>query len=363
MNKKEYTILKKRFGCDFVVQLPKGRRGRPISVLQITDPQIIDSSQMRRPDRLSESAAKAWAPENFDRQCGNHIRSLIEQTKPDLIFITGDIVYGEFDDNGTALKWLCELMDSFAVPWAPVFGNHDNESRMGVDYQCGLFESAKYCLFERGNVTGNGNYTVGVAIGNDLVRVIHLLDSNGCTHSEDEAVMKNKGIYEDQFELVRKNTNEIRRSTSKFVPAFLAFHIPHHLFYVAERKKGYIAPDRFYYTIGVDVPAKDGDFGFKHDSCDAFETKTDMAKFCQENSIEAIFIGHHHNTATVINYEGLKLVFGLKTGQYDSYIPGNIGGTLITLLNEEYSVTNVSSCCPYGPVPHGEMRYEGFFQE
>ena len=175
--------------------------------------------------------------------------------------------------------------------------------------------------------------------------------------------MKEKGIKEDQFELVRKKREDIHRFTCKAVPAFLAFHIPHRVFYEAERKKGYIAPDRFYYTIGVDVVAKDDDFGFKQDSCDAFETDTDMVKFCKENDIEAIFIGHHHNTATVINYEGLKLVFGLKTGQYDSYIPGNIGGTLITLRDDEYSITNVSSCCPYGPVPHGEMRYEGFFQE
>ena len=29
----------------------------------------------------------------------------------------------------------------------------------------------------------------------------------------------------------------------------------------------------------------------------------------------------------------------------------------------EYTVSNVSSCCPYGPVPRGESRYRGFFQE
>jgi hypothetical protein len=175
--------------------------------------------------------------------------------------------------------------------------------------------------------------------------------------------MKEKGIFPDQFELVRKNTEAIRKSAGHDVPAFLAFHIPHYIFYEAERKKGYIAPDRFYYVIGVDVPALDGDFGFKHDSCDAFETETDMLSFCKENNVEAIFIGHHHNTATVINYEGIKLVFGLKTGQYDSYIPGNIGGTLINLLGSEYTVTNDSSCCPYRPVPREQKKYKEFFED
>ena len=88
-----------------------------------------------------------------------------------------------------------------------------------------------------------------------------------------------------------------------------------------------------------------------------------LGDFAERNFIDGIFIGHHHNTATVISYKGLKLVFGLKTGQYDSYIPGNIGGTLITLWSNEYTVLNVSSCCPYGPVPVGELRYKGFFRE
>jgi hypothetical protein len=369
MDKKDYSILEKAFGCDFVVKLPQKRSTGQVRILQITDPQMIDMSQIddgpsaTNNDDVWESRKKAWAPENFDRQCGNHIRSLIAQTDPDFIFITGDVVYGRYDNNGSALKWLSDLMDSFCIPWSPVFGNHDNEAKVGVDYQCGIFEESEYCLFNRGEVTGNGNYTVGIAVGDELVRVVHLLDSNGCTHSDDPSVMKKKGIYPDQFELVEKNTLAIRRECGKNVPAFLGFHIPHSIFHEAEVEKGYFTSERNYYVIGVDVEAKDGDFGFKLDACDTFGTDVDIAEFSKQNDIEGIFIGHHHNTATVINYKGIKLVFGLKTGQYDSYIPGNIGGTLITLWGKEYTVNNISSCCPYGPVPVGELRYKGFFQE
>ena len=318
MKQNDFKIIKNTLGCDFLVKLPSDRASGAVRILQITDPQIVDSSQRRYPDRLSESCIKAWAPENLDRQCGNHIRSLIEQTKPDLIFVTGDIVYGEFDDNGTALKWLVDLMESFRIPWAPVFGNHDNESKMGVAYQCRLFEDGDYCLFKRGEVSGNGNYTVGVSVGDKLVRLLHMLDSNGCRHSADPSVVSAPGLYPDQLELVEHNTAAVRAETGEDVPAFMAFHIPHSIFHEAELEKGYVTPDRFYYTIGVDVEAQDGDFGFKCDSCDTFRTQADMVDFAHKNNIEAIFIGHHHNTATVINYKGLKLVFGLKTGQYDS---------------------------------------------
>ena len=33
----------------------------------------------------------AWYADNFDALCGNQIRSMVAQTEPDLIFITGDI--------------------------------------------------------------------------------------------------------------------------------------------------------------------------------------------------------------------------------------------------------------------------------
>ena len=176
-------------GCDFVVGLPKEREN-DVKILQITDMQVIDSSQRRYPDRIRPDEIAAWAPENFDAQCGNHIRSLIAQSSPDLIIITGDIVYGSFDDSGETLRWMCSLMDSFEIPWAPVFGNHDNESKKGVAWQCEQLVKSEYCLFKRGSVSGNSNYTVGIAAGDELVRIIHMLDSNGCKDGEDPLIIK-----------------------------------------------------------------------------------------------------------------------------------------------------------------------------
>ena len=93
-------------GCDFVVELPKERAGCDVRILQLTDMQIIDSLQRRTPDRIREDEIAAWLPENYDSLCGNHIRSLVAQSRPDLIIITGDIVYGSFDDAGSGMKYM-----------------------------------------------------------------------------------------------------------------------------------------------------------------------------------------------------------------------------------------------------------------
>ena len=137
-------------GCDYLVRLPAGRTPR---ILQLTDMQVIDATQQRYSGRLNEKEVVCWAPENADAECYGHIRSLVAQTNPDLIFITGDIVYGEFDDSGRSLEQFCAFMNGLCIPWAPVFGNHDNESARGVAWQCDLLESGEYCLFRRGNVT------------------------------------------------------------------------------------------------------------------------------------------------------------------------------------------------------------------
>lgn len=348
-------------GCDFVVQLEDKQEKRKIKLLQITDMQVIDSTQRRTPDRLRQDEINAWKPDNFEKQCGNQIRSLIAQTKPDLIFITGDIIYGSFDDKGSTFEWFCALMDSLEIPWAPVFGNHDNESLRGVTWQCEQFEKSRNCLFKRGEVSGNSNYTVGIAIGDKLVRVLHMVDTNGCVASEDPSVIRKAGIYPDQIALIKENSSRIETAQKGKVPAFVAFHIPTEQFEKAEIKKGYKNESRNFYTLGVDIQAKDNDFGCKMERMSPIRTEENFIQILKECNVEAVFAGHCHNINTCICYEGIKWVFGLKTGQYDYHMPGQLGGTLVSLENKSFEISHVPALTPYAPFPGQAKMFETFF--
>ena len=229
---------KKYEACDSLVILDENRKNTPIRLLQITDMQFVDSSQLRNSDRLRIDEINAWKRENFNVECADHIRALVAQTNPDLIFITGDIVYGEFDDNGSSLEWFCSFMDSFKIPWAPVYGNHDNESKRGVKWQNAMYENSEYCLFKTGKVSGNGNYTVGIVVGDELQRVMYMLDTNGCAHSTDENVVKIPGIYKDQMQYFADCKTKITASVGREVPAFVACHIPTTEFLDGYRAKG-----------------------------------------------------------------------------------------------------------------------------
>ncbi len=349
-------------GCDFVIRLGEQRKNTPIKLLQLTDMQVIDAQQRRTPDRIRSDEIAAWQPELFMGQCGNHIRSLVTQTKPDLIFITGDIVYGSFDDKGIVFDMFCDFMDSLEIPWAPVFGNHDNESYKGVAWQCERFVKSRYCVFARGNVSGNSNYTVGVAVGDELVRVLHMVDSNGCYDTEQEDVIRMPGIFNDQLEMIEEKTKMICYSQGKEIPAFMAFHIPTEDFAVAEAAKGYKTEEKPFYTIGADVKQADDDFGFKYENYGTIKTECDFMEFLHRQHIDGVFAGHCHKICTCIEYRGVRFVFGLKTGQYDYHLPGSLGGTLVTLTGDRFDVKHVPAAVPYAPMPRAPF-FRDFFVE
>ena len=350
------------YGCDAVVKLPSERKDTEIKILQITDMQFINSEACRQSDRLRIDEINAWKREFFDAQAGNHIRSLIAQAKPDLIFITGDIVYGEFDDSGESFDWFCDFMDSFKIPWAPVYGNHDNESKKGVDWQNQRFEDSEFCLFKRGSVSGNGNYVVGVAVDDTLIRALYMIDSNGCGHATDEKVIRHQGIFPDQLQFFKDRASIIEKTCKKPIPAFTAFHIPPVDFYEIEKKKGYCVEKTDCYTLGVTVEAKDGDFGFKQERSSGLVVDG-FYDFVKTANVDGVFVGHCHSINTVIHYDDITWVFGLKTGQYDYHTAGNTGGTLITLKGNEFDVNHIPSLTVFAPYPKKAPMFREFFSK
>lgn len=134
---------------DFYVEVPEGRK--PV-VLQLTDPQILDSAQDRT-NRLGGGEKAFYATENVGKLCFDYITETINAVKPDLIVMTGDLVYGEFDDSGASFIKFVNFMETFGIPWAPVMGNHEGTSRKGYDWQCKILENAKNCMFLQRTLT------------------------------------------------------------------------------------------------------------------------------------------------------------------------------------------------------------------
>ena len=91
------------------------------------------------------------------------------------------------------------------------------------------------------------------------------------------------------------------------------------------------------------------------------DVASQMSDFLKENGIDGVFVGHDHSNCTCISYDGIKWVFGLKTGQYDYHIAGSLGGTLITLDGDKFAVRHVPSLVKLGRYPTGGAMFNDFF--
>lgn len=336
------------YGFDYVLDFDSDRR---LKVLQITDTQIIDSAQQRTADRLGEFWTTAWAPEKMDENLFSYIRELLKKTNPDLILLTGDLIYGEFDDNGTALQALVKCMEDLKVPWAPIYGNHDNESNMGVLWQNKQFEDAKYCLFNRRHaIGGNGNYSIGISRNGSLERVIYMMDSNGCTHAstvkDADQVITAVGMTQAQREWYYHMALQTNALAGRTVPNMLGFHIQTNEVVEAAEAAGYQwggDDAHLNYTIGEDVEAQAGDSGFKNVAYSGgTHEEKHLLEYMNKTGGDGVFLGHIHNVSTSVSYSGVRWTFGLKTGTYDSS-PSKVGGTVIQLNadSSKFTVTHV----------------------
>ncbi len=340
--------------CDFVLEVPATRAPR---ILQLTDMQIIDASQRRTPDRLNEREIAYWQPEYIDAQCLNHIRSVVTQAQPDLIMITGDVVYGEFDDSGRILDLFCHFMDSLRIPWTFVFGNHDNESTRGVTWQCERYMRSEYCIFAPGHVTGHSNFIIALTQNGTPMRILYMIDSNGCGNAAAPAVPCAAGCHPDQVAWLEQAAGGIQTACGGMVPGFACFHIPCAEFMEGLQSKGYWPQDGGL-TIGVTVPAKDGDFGCCAKAFGFSMLPRDMASIFARMGVDGVFVGHEHCANTSVRYKNIRWTFGLKTGQYDSHIQGQTGGTLITLDPAEpegFTVHHLPSLARSAPLPNGAL--------
>ncbi len=342
---------------DFIVEIPSGRD--PV-VLQLSDTQIIDGAQSRPEQSAGDKIT--YATQLVRDYCYNYLTETVNTTKPDFIILTGDIIYGKYDDNGSALKSLINFMEDFKIPWAPVFGNHENESRMGADWQCEQLENAEYCLFEQGDLMGNGNYSVGLMQDGALKRVFYMLDSHGCSAASDESIAnghtsKSVGFYPDQIEWYTEEIQAIKALSPDTKISF-AYHIQQAVFGEAFAKYGFDQSTK-YQDINIDLLENkaEGDFGYiGRQMKDPWDSTKTIFNGMKELGVDSIFVGHEHCNSASVVYEGVRLQYGQKSSEYDRYNfltsdnkivagylydkPGTpmVGGSVIVLSSSDFSI-------------------------
>ena len=312
--------------------------GRDITVLQITDLQLQNYDGFRTELRRLQTHYVFFngMSKSYDLRAWRYVDEAVQKTRPDLLVLTGDQVYGELDDSGALFDDLCRRLDAYRIPWLMTFGNHDNESAKGVLWQTERIRQSEYAVFDRGNVTGNSNYALLLRQGGKAKYLFYLLDSNGCKirpRNDGEGMMPDNrdidrirqedGFAHDQLVWIEETCRKVTESFGS-LPTMMFFHIPVYESVLSIREK-YPA-----YDPALFLPDKDGDSGMSREAHGGFYDP-DFWPLVKRVNCRALILGHIHKIATDILYDGVRIIHGLKTGTYDYHSPDMLGTTRFIL--------------------------------
>ncbi len=275
-----------------------------------------------------------WTLVSDNRRAFAIMDELVERTDPDLIVLPGDNVSGVSTDILTLQ--LVSKMESYGVPWAPVFGNHDAEGNATLEWQGDRFEEADHCLFDRGptDLYGVGNYFVNIFEDGTPIYSLCFMDNGRYIDYGDRTAE----TYVDYAQIAwyKWNIEGLNAEFGTSVPSMSFSHFAFPEMREAVEKYGILSDDGRYV-----IPEDMGE-----GSCaylpGAAPVNSGFFETAKASGLTHAFFGHDHENDARITVDGVTLSYGLKTGP--SPRPWNsakeYGGTVITIGDGGVSVRN-----------------------
>ena len=226
------------------------------------------------------------------------VRQVINDERPDLVILTGDIIFSEpgIENMRNVLQTISDLK----VPFATVFGNHDDEQGTTKEQLLQVAQSMPYCLTadEEPAVSGVGNYVLPVkaSTGEQTQLTLYCIDSN--TYCTIEGVKGYDYIKRDQVDwYVRRSSEFTKANGGKPVPALAFFHIP--------------LPE--YHQAASDETAQF--YGIRREKACAPALNSGLFTAMKEQGdIMGIFVGHDHDDDYAVCWYDVLLAYGRYTG-------------------------------------------------
>ena len=266
------------------------------------------------------------------------VKELVDRVRPDLITISGDLSWAGHDH---AYDMLARFIDSFGIPWAPVWGNHDNQKGAEyIDSVATRYMTYPNCIYEKGDPTlGNGNYVISIEENGVPVEAVIMLDTHDrdpYTTADGETKLEWAKLYPAQAEWIKSELDTFKARGCK--DATLVMHIPIHAYRLASKAA---------YKDGIDLKSitpemAEGEecwnegytdsIGVQYEGIGSYPEDDGMlAAFKDMGIIKHLVAGHEHVNNFMINYEGIKMIYALKIGAGCYWDPILNGGTVITI--------------------------------
>ncbi|MGV8829618.1 MAG: metallophosphoesterase family protein [Breznakibacter sp.] len=248
------------------------------------------------------------------------IKNVVEAERPDLIMLTGDIIYSQPADAN--FRQVMEYVSSFGIPFALTFGNHDHEQGLSDAELLKIGQSVPHCMVsdEKG-LTGDGNYvlTVHASGGNQMASVLYCLDSNSYSQLKERGVEGYDYIHRDQINWYAETSQAFtRKNNGQPLPALAFFHIP-----LVEHAQAAMDPNAQLYGIRREMV------------CSSMLNSGMFAAIKEQGDVMGVFVGHDHDNDFAVGWNGVLLAYGRFSGGNTEYNHIPNGARVIELTEGE----------------------------
>lgn len=171
--------------------IPRIRKDGRFKILQVSDLHLSTGiGTCREPEPPGHNGGRCDA----DTRTLEFVGKVLDQEKPDMVVLSGDQVNGETaPDAQSAIFKFADLFIKRQIPYATIYGNHDDEGSLSRSAMMSLTESLPFSVSSAGpnTIAGVGNYYVEVlASGSSKhsAMTLYFVDSHG--YSPDESKFK-----------------------------------------------------------------------------------------------------------------------------------------------------------------------------
>lgn len=299
----------------------KKKKSKDFVILNLTDFQLLASEWTNETEKGKEILYT--------------IDTLYKRVKPDLVTLSGDLAYaGDLD----TLSHMGKVLDSYCVPWAPVFGNHDNDGGLElVDKTAECLSKFKYFTFEVGEKElGRGNYIINIEQDGKVLHSVFMMDTHdrvNYVNTQGDSSYEWSSLNEAQIKWYKENVSLLKSLGSK--ESTLIIHIPINSY----RDAWWAAYNPKYRA--EDIPPRDnsdpkywnkgyeGSFGVRYEGVSSYPQNDGVLDAILEmDHTKNILCGHSHTNTFSIPYKGVRFTFAVKTGRGSYCNPFLNGGTV-----------------------------------
>jgi Calcineurin-like phosphoesterase len=217
-----------------------------------------------------------------------------------MVVLTGDVIDGsQCSDPARSWRESVLPMEDRGIPWAAVFGNHDDEGSLNREQLMHVQQECPNCLSQGGlaDLPGVGNYALHVLSSNSDANAatLYLLDSGGPSPDNNGEYAWITAPQIDWYLSIAGRERQTNAQTASLV----FFHIPFPEFDDLSRRHGW--------------------FGNKFEEvcCPKFNSGF-FAALSSVGNVLGVFVGHDHLNDFEVAGSGIRLCYGRSTG-YGGY--------------------------------------------